>query len=200
MQSYRLWDAIDPALRPGRGSAAKLERLERLVAIHQPARQADRPPRWVAALALLLLDRTASQRRRVTERLRPDRRSQALVLDAPREVTVLRRALEKSRREDPATLIMACRRVSHLAVMLTAATTRSRWSQALLTEYLEEWNRVRTDLTGRDLIASGIPEGPAVARGLEAALRAKLKGTAPDRAAQLEIALQVAGTARRRRR
>jgi hypothetical protein len=84
--------------------------------------------------------------------------------------------------------------------MLTAATTRSRRLQAMLRSYLEEWNRVRADLTGRDLIAAGIPEGPAVARGLERALRAKLGGDAPDRTSQLEIALKAAGKARGRKR
>jgi tRNA nucleotidyltransferase (CCA-adding enzyme) len=200
LQAYRLWDAIDPALRPGRGSAAKLERLDRLTRIHQPARHADRPPRWVAALTLLLLDRTAAQRRRVAERLRPDRRSRTLLLDSPREVSALRRVLEARGKHDPAALTLSCHRVSHLAVMLTAATTRSRRVQAMLRSYLEEWNRVRADLTGRDLIAAGIPEGPAVARGLERALRAKLRGDAPDRTSQLEIALKAAGKARGRKR
>lgn len=51
---------------------------------------------------------------------------------------------------------------------------------------------VRPALGGADLIAAGVPEGPAVGRGLQAALDAALDGTAPDRETQLAIALRAA--------
>jgi choline dehydrogenase len=44
-----------------------------------------------------------------------------------------------------------------------------------------------------DLLAAGVPEGPAVGRGLEAALAAKLDGEAADREAELAVALRAAG-------
>ncbi|MFN8176056.1 MAG: hypothetical protein U0T02_13415 [Solirubrobacteraceae bacterium] len=45
---------------------------------------------------------------------------------------------------------------------------------------------------GADLLAAGVPEGPAVGRGLEAALDAALDGRAPDREGQLVAALRAA--------
>ncbi len=45
-----------------------------------------------------------------------------------------------------------------------------------LDRYVEEWRDVRLDIDGDDLMEAGIPEGPAVGRGLAAALRAKLDG------------------------
>ena len=45
-----------------------------------------------------------------------------------------------------------------------------------LDRYLLEWRDVSLEIDGADLIAAGVPEGPAVGRGLAAALREKLDG------------------------
>jgi tRNA nucleotidyltransferase (CCA-adding enzyme) len=58
--------------------------------------------------------------------------------------------------------------------------------------WLNELRHLRPDITGADLLAAGVPEGPAVGRGLTAAHEALLDGTAPDRASQLEVALKSA--------
>ncbi len=52
---------------------------------------------------------------------------------------------------------------------------------------------VRLEITGADLLAAGVPEGPAVGRGLEAALRRKLDGLVAGRDGELEAALEAAG-------
>jgi tRNA nucleotidyltransferase (CCA-adding enzyme) len=65
-----------------------------------------------------------------------------------------------------------------------------------LDEYLTAWRAVELEIDGADLIAAGAPEGPAIGRGLAAALRAKLDGKAPTRAEELAIALAVVETAR----
>jgi hypothetical protein len=49
--------------------------------------------------------------------------------------------------------------------------------------------RVRLAIDGDDLLAAGL-SGPAVGRALEAAMAAALDGEAPDREAQLRVALQ----------
>jgi len=59
-------------------------------------------------------------------------------------------------------------------------------------EWLEQLRRVRLEIAGADLIAAGIPEGPAVGRGLRAALDAKLDGLASGRDAELAHALAAA--------
>lgn len=58
--------------------------------------------------------------------------------------------------------------------------------------WVGEWRDVRPDVSGTDLIAAGIAEGPEVGRALDAALAAKLDGEAPDRDAQLRVALAAA--------
>jgi tRNA nucleotidyltransferase (CCA-adding enzyme) len=59
------------------------------------------------------------------------------------------------------------------------------------TRWLDEIRHVRPRIDGADLTAAGL-SGPAVGRGLEAALRARLDGRAADRAAELAAALATA--------
>ncbi len=72
------------------------------------------------------------------------------------------------------------------AVSEPAAPGARRW--------LAEVRHVRLCITGADLLAAGVPEGPEVGRRLEAALCAKLDGALPgqadDRAAELAVALE----------
>jgi tRNA nucleotidyltransferase (CCA-adding enzyme) len=60
-------------------------------------------------------------------------------------------------------------------------------------EWLERLRHVRLSIDGRDLIAAGVPEGPAIGRGLRAALAAKLDRRACDRDQELAEALLAAG-------
>jgi tRNA nucleotidyltransferase (CCA-adding enzyme) len=59
-------------------------------------------------------------------------------------------------------------------------------------DWLDHLRHVRLEIDGADLIAAGIPEGPAIGRGLRAALVAKLDGLAHGRDAELAHALQAA--------
>jgi tRNA nucleotidyltransferase (CCA-adding enzyme) len=61
-----------------------------------------------------------------------------------------------------------------------------------LDRYLLEWRSVKLSIDGDDLVAVGIPQGPAVGRGLAEALRRKLDGEIGGREAELEIALSAA--------
>jgi tRNA nucleotidyltransferase (CCA-adding enzyme) len=57
--------------------------------------------------------------------------------------------------------------------------------------WLSELHSVRLLITGEDLLAAGIPEGPEIGRRLEAALARKLDGElADDRGAELRAALE----------
>jgi tRNA nucleotidyltransferase (CCA-adding enzyme) len=71
-----------------------------------------------------------------------------------------------------------------LAGALGPAGQAERW--------LSELRHVALEIDGADLLAAGVPQGPAVGRGLRAALEAKLDGRAADREAQIEEALRVA--------
>jgi tRNA nucleotidyltransferase (CCA-adding enzyme) len=73
--------------------------------------------------------------------------------------------------------------------LLLARALGAEW----LDSHLLEWLQVRLEIDGADLIAAGVPQGPAVGRGLDAALRAKLDGEVSGREAELDLALAAAG-------
>jgi tRNA nucleotidyltransferase (CCA-adding enzyme) len=58
--------------------------------------------------------------------------------------------------------------------------------------YLEHLSGARLEITGDDLRAAGIPEGPAIGRALRETLKRKLDGDVDGRDAELEHALSVA--------
>jgi tRNA nucleotidyltransferase (CCA-adding enzyme) len=60
------------------------------------------------------------------------------------------------------------------------------------TEWLERWRHVRLEIDGGDLLAAGVPQGPAIGRALRAALAAKLDGQADTRDDELAAALRAA--------
>jgi tRNA nucleotidyltransferase (CCA-adding enzyme) len=62
-----------------------------------------------------------------------------------------------------------------------------------LDRYVGEWHAVSLEIDGGDLIAAGVPQGPALGRGLDAALRRKLDGEVAGREQELAVALEAAG-------
>jgi tRNA nucleotidyltransferase (CCA-adding enzyme) len=61
-----------------------------------------------------------------------------------------------------------------------------------LDRYMAEWRDVSLEIDGADLIAAGVGEGPALGRGLEAALRKRLDGEVHGREQELAAALEAA--------
>jgi len=59
-----------------------------------------------------------------------------------------------------------------------------------LDRYVGEWRDVRLEISGSDLLAAGVEEGPAIGRGLRAALHAKLDGEVSGRDEELRAALE----------
>jgi tRNA nucleotidyltransferase (CCA-adding enzyme) len=74
------------------------------------------------------------------------------------------------------------------AQQLVARALGAEW----LDRYAEELRHVGLEISGDDLIREGVPEGPAIGRGLEAALSGKLDGELSGRDEELRIALAVA--------
>jgi tRNA nucleotidyltransferase (CCA-adding enzyme) len=74
------------------------------------------------------------------------------------------------------------------AQLLVARALGAEW----LDRYAAEWRNVRLEITGDDLLAAGMEEGPAVGHGLEAALSGKLDGELSGRDEELRIALAAA--------
>jgi len=62
-----------------------------------------------------------------------------------------------------------------------------------LDDYAKRLRHVELEISGYDLIEAGVPEGPAVGRGLNAALAAKLDGKVSGRDDELRLALAAAG-------
>jgi tRNA nucleotidyltransferase (CCA-adding enzyme) len=62
-----------------------------------------------------------------------------------------------------------------------------------LDRYVSEWRDVGLEITGEDLLAAGVAQGPALGRGLDAALRRKLDGEISCREEELRAALDAAG-------
>jgi tRNA nucleotidyltransferase (CCA-adding enzyme) len=97
------------------------------------------------------------------------------------------RELARLRPESPADAVEAAhgRRGADLVLAYAAGA-------AWIGDYAADWRDVRLAITGTDLISAGVEEGPAVGRGLRAALRARLNGEAADREDQMRVALEAA--------
>jgi tRNA nucleotidyltransferase (CCA-adding enzyme) len=61
-----------------------------------------------------------------------------------------------------------------------------------LDPYVTEWRSVSLEIGGQDLIEAGVPEGPAIGRGLAEARRRKLDGEISGRDEELAAALEAA--------
>jgi len=72
--------------------------------------------------------------------------------------------------------------------LLLARALGAEW----LDRYVGEWRDVALEIDGSDLIGAGLSQGPALGRGLEAALRRKLDREISGRDQELAVALEVA--------
>ena len=73
--------------------------------------------------------------------------------------------------------------------LLVAAAAGGAW----VPDYIERWREQRLLIDGDDLIAAGIPRGPAIGAGLQGALERKLDGALTGgREAELELAVELA--------
>jgi len=115
---------------------------------------------------------------------------------APRDRAVLAAALGPPAKEEelaakrpasPSEAVQLARGRDPVELVLARALG-AEW----LDRYLEEWCSVGLEIDGGDLIAAGLPEGPALGRGLAEALRRKLDGEIAGREQELEAALEAA--------
>jgi tRNA nucleotidyltransferase (CCA-adding enzyme) len=160
------WGLVES--RPGGESFALARDVERLLAAGPWAGEADRPDAILAAAGVL--DPPAAS---LTDPASPDpvARASALAAAHPSRPSA---AAALARGVDPLVLVLA---------------------RAMGAVWLDDWLRrreVTLEINGADLIAAGL-SGPAIGRGLDAALAAKLDGDAPTRADELRVALAAAG-------
>jgi len=191
-QRLRIWSSIDATLQP---SPATLRVLDRLTADLGCREGLEREVElWVAVLGQVMADLAPRARRRVLERLRPPRRPRRVLEGLESEVRRIRTDL-RGRRLVPSRIHRACRTASAEAILLAAARMRSARGRDALLDYVQHGRRMRTEITGRDLLRAGVQAGPRLAVGLEAALMAKLDGRAPFAAQQLAVALRAVESA-----
>jgi tRNA nucleotidyltransferase (CCA-adding enzyme) len=101
----------------------------------------------------------------------------------------LRQARELvARPAGPASELAAAAREAAPVALAIARALGAEW----LDRYVEEWRDVRLEIDGEELMAAGVPQGPAVGRGLAAALDARLDGLVEGREGELEVALAAA--------
>ncbi len=113
--------------------------------------------------------------------------------------------------EDRDAILLAATRADDVARALHAASAPSEIAEAVAgappelvalagalgpateaREWLDTLRHVRLEIDGGDLLAAGVAEGPAIGRGLRAALAAKLDGQASGRGEELAAALKAA--------
>jgi tRNA nucleotidyltransferase (CCA-adding enzyme) len=113
--------------------------------------------------------------------------------------------------EDRDAILLAATRADDVARALHAASAPSEIAEAVggappelvalagalgpateAREWLDTLRHVRLAIDGSDLLAAGVPEGPAIGRGLRAALAAKLDGQVSGRPEELAAALTAA--------
>jgi tRNA nucleotidyltransferase (CCA-adding enzyme) len=73
-------------------------------------------------------------------------------------------------------------------VLALARAAGASW----LDDYVTRLRHVELEIWGYDLLEAGIPEGPAIGRGLDAALTARLNGEISTHAEELKVALEAA--------
>jgi tRNA nucleotidyltransferase (CCA-adding enzyme) len=103
-----------------------------------------------------------------------------------------------TRSEEVAAALAAARRPSEIAQAASgagpelAALAGALGAAQAAGEWLSRLRHVKLEIRGDDLLAAGVPQGPAIGRGLAAALAARLDGRARDRQQQLAAALEAA--------
>lgn len=107
-----------------------------------------------------------------------------IVLDAARDPAALAQAMWVAKR--PSELAAAVRGRSVEAVAVAGACGPKDEAR----RWLDELRHVRLDITGDDLLAAGVEQGPEIGRRLSAALAKKLDGEIPTRDEQLAAALE----------
>lgn len=106
-----------------------------------------------------------------------------IVLDAARDPWALAQAMWAARR--PSELAAAVRGRSVEAVAVAGACGPKDEAR----RWLDELRHVRLDISGADLLAAGVPQGPEIGRRLSAALARKLDGEITTRDEELAAAL-----------
>jgi hypothetical protein len=181
--------AIDPSLRwdPARTAAYADPRLQ-----HEAGR--GEGARLAFGFALLASAATQGEAARISERLRLKRAEAGAVNGL---ATLAKTAHLLARRDaKPSGVLVLLARYPATAVAAFAGLHRGEIAGQLALRYLAEWRHVKPSISGAELQSLGVPAGPQVQRGLQLLRAARLDGTAPDAAAERELAARFARSIR----
>ncbi|HET9124341.1 MAG TPA: hypothetical protein VFN65_05595 [Solirubrobacteraceae bacterium] len=137
-------------------------------------------------VAAALLGVPEADRRGLLDRLGFDRHTRREVLAAAAHAPELGR---RAPADGPPSRLLAALPVDEPATIALAAGLAPPATGAALERWLAAGSRVRLQIDGGDLIAAGVPRGPAISVALRAALGARLDGMATTREQQLATAL-----------
>jgi tRNA nucleotidyltransferase (CCA-adding enzyme) len=186
---FGIWDALCPDIPLPRGARARVATLERWLDRHP---ESSAPPRWGLLLATLTTGGSPAALDALVQRLLPPRSVASLLREGSVATADLAaRLAPEAVRARASRIHAACQRHAPAALVVALAATHGPVRRAIA-RYLIELRQLRPALGARDLLEAGVPPGPAIGRGLRAALRARLDGKAPDRLRQLQIALRAA--------
>lgn len=169
---------IDRAIYPGL-SLADDELARRALALLPVDGRKDRLILAIAALGI-----PAGELRRLLDHLGFEAVDRDAIVAAVGGARDLSRALLAARR--PSEVAEAVAQAGPEAVALAGAFG----AEAPAREWLERLRGIRLEIDGRDLLAAGMPQGPALGQGLKAALAAKLDGRARGREEEIQAALE----------
>jgi tRNA nucleotidyltransferase (CCA-adding enzyme) len=157
----------------------RYELLQMAVLFHDPQRGEDPAARAAAGRVMDEFEFFASTREDVL--------ASAFGVDS------LAEQLEKPLRPAQLHGLLIDRPVEAVAIAAALAARRSSNGPEAARRWFDELRHVRLQITGDDLIAAGIPEGPEIGRRLQAALELRLEGELDDSPeAQLRAALEAA--------
>jgi tRNA nucleotidyltransferase (CCA-adding enzyme) len=109
------------------------------------------------------------------------------VLHAARKGPQLVRSLEQTLPDSAIHALLHCELPETLGVAVALGAR-----QEPIDRYLEQLSGARLEITGDDLRAAGVEEGPAIGRALSETLKRKLDGQVNGRDAELALALEIA--------
>ena len=138
------------------------------------------------ALALAARGVPAGQLAKLLDQLAFEARDRDTIIAAATRAEAVAGALERAER--PSQIADAASDAGPELVALAGALGPAGQAR----RWLDELRHVRLEIDGGDLLAAGVPQGPAIGRGLRAALAAKLDARASGREAELAAAVQAA--------
>lgn len=189
---HGLLATIDPDLKPGSRICRALDRIPAMMRWYRKSCD-ETVQAWLVGLGILLRGAEPEAVDRALLRVQPGRTGRAVLLEASAGLARVERALSRSRELKPSAVFMICRSRPTAMLLMVLAGSASQRAKRRVRCYLRELRRIHPAIGGRDLLRAGVKPGPRIARGLDAALVARIDGRAPSAAAQLRVALAAAG-------